>query len=73
MNAGASVFEIFDYTKELCDYYSAIFNIETLGPSAELANLFKDEVCPGNVLILDRLEILPEFRGHNLGLAVCDG
>jgi GNAT superfamily N-acetyltransferase len=70
VNAGASVFDIFDCTQEACDYYSAIFNIDTLGPSAALAKLFKDEVWPGNVLVLDRLEILPKFRGHNLGLVV---
>jgi GNAT superfamily N-acetyltransferase len=70
MNARASVFDIFDLTQETFDYYSAIFNVETLGPSPELSDLFKGEVWPGNVLILDRLEILPRFRGHNLGLVV---
>jgi GNAT superfamily N-acetyltransferase len=70
MNAGASVFDIFDYTQELCDYYSAIFDDETLNASAELNRLFEEDIWPGNVLILDRLEILPEFRGHDLGLVV---
>jgi GNAT superfamily N-acetyltransferase len=70
MDVGASVFDIFDYSQETCDYYSAIFDIETLGASARLTKLFKDEIWPSNVLILDRLEILPEFRGHSLGLVV---
>lgn len=70
MNAGASVFDIFDCTQETCDYYAAIFDVGTLAPSPALRRLFKDEVWPGNTLILDRLEILPEFRGYNLGLAV---
>jgi hypothetical protein len=70
MNARASVFDIFDCTQETCDYYSAIFNIETEGPSPALLDLFKGEVWSGNVLILDRLEILPKFRGYNLGLIV---
>jgi GNAT superfamily N-acetyltransferase len=70
MNARASVFDVFDCTQETCDYFSAIFDIETLDPSSALTHLFKEELWPGNVLILDRLEILPEFRGYNLGLAV---
>jgi len=70
INAGTSVFDIFDCAQETFDYYSAIFDIETEDPSAELIHLFKGEVWPGNVLILDRLELLPEFRGHNLGLIV---
>jgi hypothetical protein len=70
VNAGASVFDIFDYTQETCDYYAAIFDMGTLDPSPWLRRLFKDEVWPSNTLILDRLEILPEFRGHNLGLVV---
>lgn len=70
VNARASVFSIFDHTQETCDYYPAIFDIETEEPSPELTRLFKGDIWPGNVLILDRLEILPEFRGHNLGLVV---
>lgn len=70
INAHASVFDIFDCTQGTYDYFSAIFDIETLGPSSALTHLFNEVVWPGNVLILDRLEILPEFRGHNLGLAV---
>jgi GNAT superfamily N-acetyltransferase len=70
MNAKAWVFDIFDCTLELCDYYPAIFDMETEGPSPELTRLFKGDIWPGNVLIFDRLEILPEFRGHNLGLVV---
>lgn len=73
LNARASVFDIFDCTQETCDYFSAIFDIETLGPSSALTHLFKEDVWPGNVLIVDRLEILPEFRGHNLGLVVMRG
>lgn len=70
INAGASVFDTFDCTQETCDYYPAIFDMETEAPSPELTRLFKGDIWPGNVLILDRLEILPEFRGHNLGLLV---
>jgi hypothetical protein len=61
VNAGASVFDIFDSTQEICDYYAAIFDVGTLDPSPELRRMFKDEVWPGNTLILDRLEILPEI------------
>lgn len=62
--------DIFDCKSDTFDYYSAIFDIDTDGPSDELLRLFKDDVYFGNVLIIDRLEIRPEFRSHNIGLVV---
>jgi GNAT superfamily N-acetyltransferase len=70
VDAGASVFDIFDCKSDTLDYYPAIFDMDTEGPSDELLRLFKDGVYFGNVLIVDRLEILPEFRSHNIGLVV---
>jgi GNAT superfamily N-acetyltransferase len=65
-----SVFDVFDSSQETCDYYSAIFTPGTLKSSKELTDLFRGELWLGNVLILDRLEILPAFRRHKLGLLV---
>lgn len=35
-----------------------------------IERLLERDVSYGNVLILDRLEILPQFRGHGLGAEV---
>lgn len=70
LNANVSVFDIFDCRTQTVDYFTAIFDPDTLDTSEKLLKLFKYPGGWGNVLILDRLEILPGFRGHNLGLVV---
>jgi GNAT superfamily N-acetyltransferase len=70
VNAETSVFDIFDCRADTLDYYGAIFAGLSLTISEELDKLFDFEAAWGNVLILNRLEILPAFRGHNLGLIV---
>lgn len=70
VNASASVFDIFDCRASTLDFYGAIFAGDSLTVSAKLNRLFNFEPAWGNVLILDRLEILPAFRGNNLGLIV---
>jgi GNAT superfamily N-acetyltransferase len=70
-NANASVFDIFDCRSDTLDYYGAIFEPGTLDASPKLTKLFgESRVGWGNVLIINRLEVLPQFRGHNLGLIV---
>ena len=71
LNAEASVFDIFDTLSTTIDYYPAIFHPRTIQYTDEIERLFKDEyISFGNVLILDRLEILPRFRSRGLGLVV---
>jgi GNAT superfamily N-acetyltransferase len=70
LNAGESIFDIFDSSAEILDYYCDIFEPCTVEVSAKLQKLFKGDAGWGNVLILNRLELLPEFRSHNLGLIV---
>lgn len=70
LNAGASVFDVFDCESAIIDYFEPIFNYGTLDISEKLLKLFKYDSSWGNVLILDRLEILPPFRARNVGLIV---
>lgn len=67
-----SVFDVFDGRAETLDYFYEIFETtdSTIWPSPKLEALLGGGLYLGNVLILDRLEILPQFRGHNLGLIV---
>lgn len=63
---GESIWQIFDsQDAELADYYSNLFNEDDF--SDDLQNI----VAPGfgtDLLIVDRVEILKDFRGLNLGL-----
>lgn len=72
INAYESVFELFDDRSETYDYYEAIFgrHADSDGYSEKLCQLLSIEPYWANVLVLDRLEILPKFRAHNLGLIV---
>lgn len=70
-NAGEPLFDIFDTLSTTIDYYPAIFQHPSENYTEQVERLFGNEyVSYGNVLILDRLEILPRFRSLNLGLIV---
>lgn len=65
---GQSAFGIFDaHSQGLAEYYAALFDGDEFQKKVFDA---LDEESYSNLLILDRLEILPEFRGNNLGLVV---
>ncbi|WP_332855145.1 hypothetical protein [Duganella sp. S19_KUP01_CR8] len=70
INAGASIFDIFDSKQSAHDYHAAIFEPGTAAFSETLTALLDDAPLWGNILILDRLEILPKFRQKGLGLVV---
>jgi GNAT superfamily N-acetyltransferase len=67
---GESVFDIFDYSattigyfEDLYDYHRADFKdsvLRTLGCA--------NEYVPSTLLIVDRLELKPEYRGRGIGL-----
>lgn len=69
---GIPIFHIYDEQSETVDYFTAIYSVRRgeISFSDRLCRLLGDAPYWGNVLILDRLEILPKFRKHNLGLLV---
>ncbi len=68
--ANVSIHDVMDSTATTFDYFETMFDIKTEDLGPELCRLFKDEMCYGNILILDRLEILPAYRRQGIGLAV---
>ena len=65
------VFDIFDaHSASTADYYDSLFDPDTVGFSENLRQLFNDEVFEQSLLIIDRLELLPGYRGQNLGLII---
>ncbi len=63
-------FDVFDCDAEACNVYEAVFDSEDGFFNKNVLNAVRDINYSRNVLILDRLGIVPEFRGHRLGLLV---
>lgn len=70
VNEETSLYDVMDTTAAAFDYFAAIFDPQTEDIATGLDELLNFEFGYGNILILDRLEILPAFRGHRLGLAI---
>jgi hypothetical protein len=69
-NDKVSVHDVFDTYAQTFEIYEALFEADSIEPRERVQRLLEYEVDGLNVLILDRLEILPAFRGSQLGLAV---
>lgn len=69
-NHGVSAFEVLDTHQHTCEYAEAILGSNEAPFSARLQKLLGDEIWNFNLLILDRVEILPKYRGGGVGLLV---
>jgi GNAT superfamily N-acetyltransferase len=61
-------FEILDLYQQTNDYAHVILDSNKAPFSTRLEELLDHEIWGFNLLILDRIEILPEYRGHGIGL-----
>jgi GNAT superfamily N-acetyltransferase len=69
MDNGISAFDVFDsHSQGLYDHYCELFNGDEF--NEKLQKHFNDDIYGSNLLILDRLEIVPKYRGKNWGLKV---
>ena len=65
------LFDIFDaHSESIADYYDALIDPHTEYFSEKLRQLLDDEIMQPNLLIIDRLELLPNYRGQNLGIMI---
>ena len=69
VNERESTFDIFDYSSRTIDYYDLYTPDMDFKPKV-LAALRGGERWAPNMLVLDRLEILPKYRGQGAGLRV---
>lgn len=70
-NEGIAIRDVLDaHSATTAEYYEALFDPDEEGFNDRILDLIDDEVAGCNVLILDRLEILPKYRGRKLGLEV---
>lgn len=70
LNAGVSLFEVMDQNQEIHNYYAALIDFETGDFRAEVVQATGADYLVGNILVLDRLELLPAYRGSGHGLAL---
>lgn len=69
-NHGTSAVEVLDAYQHTLEYARAILDRNRAPFSSRLQKLLGDEIWNFNLLILDRLEILPKYRGRWAGLMV---
>lgn len=69
-NHNMSAFDILDAYQHTFDYADAVLGSNGSLFSERLQNLLEDEIWNFNLLILDRIELLPKYRGRCLGLLV---
>lgn len=69
INEEQNIFESYDaHSQTATDYYEALFDHKT----CDIKESIEDQLAitrVGNILILDRIEVLPAYRKHGLGLA----
>lgn len=71
INEGEPIFDVRDaHSSHLEEYFEPVFGSEAPDFSNRLLDLLGHEVLGCNLLILDRLEVLPQYRGKGLGLSV---
>lgn len=70
VNEGFSVFDVLDTESQAHEYHHAIFGSNCPDFSDDVQHLIGFDILGSNLLILDRLELLPEHRGKDLGLKV---
>ncbi len=68
-DTNGSLHDLFDIRSETAPFYSALIDYKTGDFKPNLEKILGEYICDLNVLIVDRLEILPEFRGKKIGLA----
>lgn len=69
-NHNVTAREILDTYQHTFDYADAVLNSDETHFSRRLQNLLSSEIENFNFLILDRVELLPKFRGDGIGLLV---
>jgi len=67
---GFTAFEVLDSHSHSAEYCRSIYGLNGSEFNKKLLTLLNFDVMGNNLLIIDRLEILPKYRGKNLGLII---
>jgi GNAT superfamily N-acetyltransferase len=67
---GESLFDVMDaHSQETAEIYGALYDPATDEPREDVNELLGGDFLGGNLLVINRVEILPAYRGMGLGLA----
>lgn len=72
LDAGLNTFSLFDEHASTFDMYSELYVNDTGEFKENVIETIGEELWSSNVFIVDRVEVLPDFRGHNLASLVID-
>jgi GNAT superfamily N-acetyltransferase len=67
LKTNIGLFDLFDIRGETEPFYSALIDHDTQEFKSDLEEILGEYIIDLNLLIIDRLEILPEYRGNNIG------
>jgi hypothetical protein len=69
---GLSLSDVYNCDGEANEFFEDAINLENEEFNSKMTRLLEDDInfLGNNVLLIDRIGILPEFRGHHLGLLV---
>lgn len=70
MNAGLSIEDVLDSHPAASDAINSVYDVQTDQFTEEALRLMGEGNGALNILIIDRLGVLPAFRGNGVGLAV---
>lgn len=71
INEGVSLFEAMDSINDsVHEFYTALFDHETDEWNANIERMYKDEIWESDVLLIDRIQLDSNYRGHGIGAAV---
>lgn len=74
MNEGTPLYSVFDgHSAELVEYHDHLFQTGDYNFNDNILKVAEDDIIDYNLLILNRIELLPKFRGEKLGLTVLHG
>lgn len=68
-NRNESLYDIIDQTQSITDVGDAILDIHTYEPKQRIQEMFSSTLT-GDFVIIESVELNPEWRGANIGLAV---
>lgn len=72
LDAGIGAFSLFDEQASTFDIYSELYVNDSSEFNKDVIDTIGEELWTSNLFIVDRVEVLPKYRGHNLATSVID-
>lgn len=67
LDEGDDIFEIFDFDADLLDLGNTLYDFENVDFKQSIFDFYNDDFYNPNVFFINRIELLPRFRGQGLG------